>query len=85
MLAITRTDDGNVQRLLARPSRREATDRRTVYLAHAYACHDMALRACDTEDEKTLRAMTIVWQILASRCSPRAGYQANRAEPARSD
>jgi hypothetical protein len=58
-----------VLRLAGRASRRDAA-RRTDYLAHAYACHDMALRACDAEDEKVLRAMTLVWQILSDRCAP---------------
>ena len=64
--AIDRT---NVVPLAARASRREAARRRIDYLAHAYACHDMALRARDAEDEKVLRGMMIVWEILAQRAS----------------
>jgi hypothetical protein len=52
----------SVWRLRAR--RRE---RRTEYLARAYACGDMALRALDADDAQLLRAMTIVWQILADK------------------
>ena len=45
----------------------KAPDRRTEYLAHAYACHDMALRALDAGDKRTLHGMAIVWQILAGK------------------
>lgn len=65
-------DSTAVVRLAARAASRDATERRTVYLAHAYACHDMALRAGDADDEKMLRGMTLVWQILAGTCSPGA-------------
>ena len=62
--AVDRTE---VVRLVARASRRDAAERRTAYLAHAYACHDMALLACDADDAKMLRGMTLVWQVLAQR------------------
>jgi hypothetical protein len=45
-------------------------DRRTACLAQAYACRDMALRADDADDKKTLRGMTTVWLILAQREAP---------------
>lgn len=64
-------------RLAARASSRDAAQRRTAYLAHAYACHDMALRAGDAEDEKLLRGMTLVWQILSDRCAPGARNASN--------
>ena len=67
-------------RLAARASRRDTADRRTVYLAHAYACHDMALRAGNAEDEKVLRAMTLVWRILASRHGDAAARWENSNE-----
>jgi hypothetical protein len=62
--AIDRT---NVVPLAARSSRRHAAQRRTAYLAHAYACQEMALRADDPADADALRAMTLVWQVLAER------------------
>ena len=43
----------------------KARERRTEYLARAYACRDMAVRALDAHDAQVLRAMTIVWQVLA--------------------
>jgi hypothetical protein len=45
-------------------------DRRTACLAQAYACRDMAQRADNAEDKKTLRGMTTVWMILAQRETP---------------
>jgi hypothetical protein len=49
--------------------RPRTADRRTGYLAQAYACADMALRADDAEDKKALRGMTTVWMILAQRAA----------------
>ena len=45
--------------------RAKARERRTEYLARAYGCRDMAARALDAHDAQLLRAMTIVWQLLA--------------------
>ena len=42
-------------------------DRRTSYLAHAYACHDTALRADEPSDRDILHGMTNVWLMLAQR------------------
>ena len=42
-------------------------DRRAAYLAQAYACQDMALRADDAGDRCALRAMTLIWEALAER------------------
>ena len=47
--------------------RAKAQGRRTEYLARAYACGDMAVRARDARDAQFLRAMTIVWQVLADK------------------
>ena len=47
--------------------RAQARERRTEYLARAYACRDMAVRALDAQDAQFLRAMTIVWQLLADK------------------
>jgi hypothetical protein len=46
-----------------------ARERCSEYLGHAYACHDMAAQALDAHDAQFLRAMTIVWQVLADRCA----------------
>jgi hypothetical protein len=51
--------------------KRHVSDRRAEYLTHAYACHDMALRAGDAADRDTLWGMTIVWQTLAQRAPAR--------------
>jgi hypothetical protein len=51
--------------LSARRERAQARERRTEYLARAYGCRDMAARALDAHDAQVLRAMTIVWQLLA--------------------
>ena len=53
--------------LVVSNDRPKAPDRRTEYLSHAYACHDMALRADDVEDRTALRGMTAIWLILAQR------------------
>lgn len=53
--------------LAARRERAQARERRTEYLARAYACRDMAVRAPDASDAQLLRAMTIVWQLLADK------------------
>ena len=41
--------------------------RRTEYMARAYRCGDMAARASSAKDARFLRAMTIVWEILADK------------------
>ena len=43
----------------------KARERRTEYLARAYACRDMAVQARDAHDAQLLHAMTLLWQILA--------------------
>ncbi|MGB9365031.1 MAG: hypothetical protein WCE79_03355 [Xanthobacteraceae bacterium] len=48
-------------------ARRKAQGRRTEYLARAYRCRDMAVRARDAHDAQFLRAMTTVWQVLADK------------------
>ena len=48
--------------------RARARERRTEYLAHAYACGDMAARARDAHDAQLLGAMSIVWHVLAHQC-----------------
>ena len=45
----------------------KARGRRIEYLARAYRCGDMAVRAGDAQDAQFLRAMTIVWQVLADQ------------------
>ena len=55
--------------LSARRERAKARERRAEYLARAYACRDMAARARDAHDAQVLRAMTIVWQLLADKCA----------------
>lgn len=58
---------------LSLPVRRERATtqaRRIDYLARAYACRDMAVQANDPSDAQFLRAMTIVWQILADKPHP---------------
>jgi hypothetical protein len=50
-----------------RPDRPSGTDRSTEYLAQAYSCHDMALRAEDARDRCALQAMTLIWEALAER------------------
>lgn len=49
--------------------RAQARERRTEYLARAYACRDMAMRVLDPYDAQLLRAMTLVWQILGDKCA----------------
>ena len=53
--------------LSARRERARATERHTEYLARSYACRDMAMHAFDPFDAQFLRAMTMVWQLLADR------------------
>jgi hypothetical protein len=48
-------------------ARAKARGRRTEYLARAYRCGDMAVRAGDGHDAQFLRAMTIVWQVFADQ------------------
>jgi hypothetical protein len=55
--------------LSVRRERAQARERRTEYLARAYGCRDMAARALDTHDAQFLRAMTIVWRLLADKCA----------------
>jgi len=62
-----------VARLAAHVANRDTKDRRTAYLAHAYACHEMALRTGDADDRAALRAMTLVWEVLAQRASSSLG------------
>jgi hypothetical protein len=47
--------------------RAQARERRTEYMARAYACRDMAMRALDPYDAQLLRAMTLVWQVLGDK------------------
>ena len=53
--------------LSVRRERAQAQERRIDYLARAYACRDMAARTLDAHDARFLRAMTIVWQLLADK------------------
>jgi hypothetical protein len=53
--------------LLIWRERAEARERRTEYLARAAMCRDMAARAHDAQDKQFLRAMTMVWRVLADR------------------
>ena len=64
--------------LSVRRERANARERRTECLARAYACQDMAARARDAHDAQFLRAMTIVWQLLADKS---AGTHAPEAPP----
>lgn len=63
------TAAGQPLSLAVRRERAKARERRTEYLARAFGCRDMAARALDARDAQFLRAMTIVWQILADRCA----------------
>jgi len=47
--------------------RAKAQGCRTEYLARARRCGDRAVRSRDAHDARFLRAMTIVWQILAGK------------------
>jgi hypothetical protein len=49
--------------------RAQTREHRTEYLARAYSCHDMALRALDAHDAQLLGAMSIVWHLLAHQCA----------------
>ncbi len=51
--------------LSVRRARAKARGRRTEYIARAYRCGDMAVRAGSAHDARFLRAMAIVWQVLA--------------------
>jgi hypothetical protein len=53
--------------LSVRRATAKARGRRTEHLARAYRCGDMAVQARDAHDADFLRAMTIVWQILAGK------------------
>jgi len=48
-------------------ARAKARERRAEYFARACSCGDMAVRVRDADDAQFLRAMTIVWQVLADR------------------
>lgn len=47
--------------------RARARERRTEYLARAYACRDMALQAHDAHDAQFLGGMTLIWHLLADK------------------
>jgi hypothetical protein len=53
--------------LSVRRAKAKARGRRTEHIARAYRCCDMAVRARDAHDAQFLRAMSIVWQILAGK------------------
>jgi hypothetical protein len=53
--------------LSVRRARANARRRRTEYMAGAYRCCDMAARARNAQDAQFLRAMTLVWQVLAEK------------------
>jgi hypothetical protein len=53
--------------LLAWRERAQARERRAEYLARAFACRDMAVRALDANDAQFLGGMTIVWHLLADK------------------
>ena len=53
--------------------RAKAHRRRTDYLAHAYRCGDLVVGARNAHDAQFLRAMTIVWQILADNATASEG------------
>lgn len=59
----------------------QARERRTEYLARAYGCRDMAARTLDAHDAQFFRAMTIVWQLLADKCSGAHGAAAPDVPP----
>jgi hypothetical protein len=60
---------------------RKAQGRRTEYLARAYRCGDMAVRACDAHDAQFLRAMTTVWQVLADKDADAHNAAARKVSP----
>ena len=53
--------------LSVRRARAKARGRRTEYIACAYRCCEMAVRARNAQDAQFLRAMTLVWQVLAEK------------------
>ena len=53
--------------LSVRRERAKARERRTEYMARAYGCRDLAARALDAHDAQFLRAITIVWQLMADK------------------
>jgi hypothetical protein len=67
--------------LLAWRERAQARERRTEYLARAYACRDMELRALDAHDAQLLGAMSIVWHVLAHQCAGVHNAAAPEAPP----
>ena len=79
MRAITETSGDTaittVVSLSVRRDRATARERRTEYLARAYACGDMAARTLDAHDARFLRAMTIVWQVLAEKGAGAAAHR----------
>jgi hypothetical protein len=64
MRSTTETSDRSLPLSVWR-ARAKARGRRTEYMARAYRCGDMAVRASSAHDAQFLRAMTIVWQVLA--------------------
>ena len=58
-----------------------ARERGTEYLARAYACRDMAVRAHDTQDKQFVRAMTMVWGLLADKCAGARNTAAPEVSP----
>jgi hypothetical protein len=65
MRSITETLDSRSPLSVRRA--REARGRSTEYMARAYRCCDMAVRARNAQDVQFLRAMTLVWQVLAEK------------------
>ena len=53
--------------LLVWRERAQARERRTEYLARAYACRDMALWSLDAHEAQFLGGMTLVWHLLADK------------------
>ena len=66
MRSTTETSDRPLP-LSVRRDGAKARGRRAEYLARAYRCGDMAARASSAKDARFLRAMTIVWEILADK------------------
>ena len=66
-MAGTPTSGAQPVSLSVRRKRAQARERRLDYLGRAYACRDMAARTRDAHDAQFLRAMTIVWQLLADK------------------
>lgn len=58
---------GSVLPLSVWRARARGRGRRTEYIARAYRCGDMAVRAGNAQDAQFLRAMTLVWQVLGDQ------------------